>query len=773
MRSFLLSLLVVLSFSITAQTENIGNPKTWSSKYKLSTKSVSFPSVDVVEQLRIDSLNSTITGSKELRFGYEHPTEIDVISSGTPFYTPKGDKITTLEIECPEALSINVIFDEFELAEGSSLFIYDQQKTAYIGAYTSKNNNPEKVLGTELIEGDNVIIELFEPKEVIGKSKLVLGTVVHGYRSIAQLVSNTGIMKNLNSSGNCNYDVNCPEGAGWELQRNSVGLIVAGGGICTGALVYNTSGVVIPYFLTARHCGTNNVGSWVFRFRWEAPSNGVSCATSANSTNGPTNMTVNGSVLRASNSNSDFTLVELNSEPDPQWGIYYNGWENDDAPTNTSTTGIHHPSGDIKKISFSNMAPNKTPLNFNGNPNAQMWEVPSWSLGTTEQGSSGSPLFNQNKRVIGVLSGGSAACSGTINNGQNDYYGRFGVAWDESAAESAQLKHWLDPNNTGNTVINGFDPGAPIFQVDAAILSVGGLDDVVCGSAIAPQVVLLNNGTLPLTSATITYELNGTNNTYNWTGSLATSETSTITLPNLAIGSGENTLTVSVQNPNNSTDENAANNTKDLSFLGGGQGENLTLDFNFDCYASETSWRIVDSENTTWYVGEGYTDAGNSSQNINENICLTQGCYSIIVEDSYGDGLQGSQYSQCSFDGNMTLTRGFNNEVVAEIDATNVDFESQISFDFCVDNITSVTKHDLSKHISIYPNPASNMVTIHYDREQTGTTFEILSITGQIVYAATPLTNEHTVDVRSFKNGIYLIKVSSSMGTAVQKLVVR
>lgn len=775
MLKFIVLFLVValVQATVWSQTVDMGVPKMWSSKHKMTQQVVTFPTVNVAEQLRVDSINFELTQQKVFRFGYEHHTEINLFNQGEQFFAPNGDRYTTLAIACPNALSINLIFDVFELAEGVSLFLYDKEKTHYIGAYTSLNNNEEKVLGTELLESDHIIVEIVEPKEVIGKSSLTIGTVVHGYHDLTTLIEESNIMKNLNSSGGCNYDVNCPEGSGWELQRNSVALILAGGSFCSGALVHNTSGVVIPYFLTARHCGTASIGSWAFRFKWEAPHGGVSCATSANSTDGPRDMTINGATLRASNNNTDFTLVELNNEPDPLWGIYYAGWDNSDEETITQSIGIHHPRGDIKKICISNMAPNKTTINFNGNPTTRMWNVPSWSLGTTEVGSSGSPLFDQNGRVVGVLSGGAAACSGTINNGQYDVYGRLGVAWDEAASENAQLKHWLDPNNTGATVIDGFDPGAPIYDVDAAIVAVGNIGGVVCGRTTQPQVTLLNNGQTDLTSARINYSLNGNEGHYDWTGLLETSQSTLITLPNLSTQEGENTLVVTVVNPNNTTDENPANDSRTLEFLAAGRGEYLTMELNFDCYAEETSWKVIDEEDVVWYFGEGYQNQASPQQSITEDFCLTQGCYTLVVEDSYGDGMLGSVYSQCNHDGSMTLVRDYNDELIAEIDETNVDFGDEVRFDFCVDNLMAVQLHNLENEVSIYPNPASHSFTIAYQGNESQLEYKVYSASGALQVEGS-LSQEYTeVQIDQLRKGMYFVKIGSAEGSVVRKLVVQ
>lgn len=80
-----------------------------------------------------------------------------------------------------------------------------------------------------------------------------------------------------------------------------------------------------------------------------------------------------------------------------------------------------------------------------------------WDIGTTEPGSSGSPLFNQDNRVIGQLHGGDAAC----DNDESDWYGAFYASWTGGDKSSSRLLDWLDPGNTGQLFIDGRDAGTP------------------------------------------------------------------------------------------------------------------------------------------------------------------------------------------------------------------------------------------------------------------------------------------------------------------------
>jgi lysyl endopeptidase len=455
--NWLVAVFLLFGIGLYGQTVEGIRPPSW------EINSVDLPLINTIEFAPIDRekllqevlKNEEINTQKIFRFGKEKDTLINVFESQNSIYFEDiQGYITRLKITSPNSLSINLIFSEFELAEGAQLFLYNSEQTALIGAHTAKNNNSNKSLGTGIISGETIIIEVFEPVANKGKSKLKIGTVVQGFRKIEEFEGITA--KNLNGSGACNIDVNCPLGLPWNQQMRGIARVLRGGSFCSGTLVNNTSDDIIPYFLSARHCG--NLNNAVFRFRWEAPVNGVSCATTSPSTNGPTNMEINGSTLIAENGNADFKLILLNNTPDPSWGIYYNGWDNSDLENVDFVKGIHHPSGDLKKVCFAGQSPTQEALFFNGTNNAEMWRVDPWTEGVTEVGSSGSPLFNQNGHVIGVLSGGTAACNGTVNNNGFDVYGRFGVAWNNLPETNNQLAHWLDPLGLGVTTLGGFDP---------------------------------------------------------------------------------------------------------------------------------------------------------------------------------------------------------------------------------------------------------------------------------------------------------------------------
>lgn len=752
MRTRLLFISAFVSFMVGnsfSQTMNVGRPLTVSGKVERTKTFYETPAVDAAVELA----NYEASGEKMLRFGKEFQVSLNLLDVASKMTLPSGDVLYQFGISCPEAISVNLIFDNFQLAAGTKLFITDASSEQFIGAYTSFNNNENNMLGTELINSSKIIIELVEPKDKVGTSQLHISTIIHGFRDLNAMI------KALNDSGNCHYDANCPEGIAWVNQKNSVALMMNGGGFCTGALVNNTSGTIIPYFLSANHCGTNP-GGWVFRFRWESPVGQTVCGTGANSVNGPQTMNVNGGVLRANWDGSDFTLTELNTAPDPSWGIYYSGWDNSGTAV-TSAVGIHHPSGDIKKISFEN--DDLSSSSWGGTPANSHWHVPGWDQGVTEPGSSGSPLFDQNYRLIGQLHGGASACgAGDLS----DEYGKFSFSWTGNSTNSTRLSNWLDPSGTGATAIDGVDPAGPGAALDAALMNPQGVSGTYCQASVTPQVTITNSGTDVLTTATVNYGYDGVlDQTYPWSGSLNQWQTATITLPAATLSGGNHTFDAEIVDPNGSTDENLLNNTISSSFTTVVNGQVLSLDLNLDCWGSETSWELTDASSTVLYSGSGYADA--SPMLIEEDFCVDYGCYTFTINDSYGDGMTSCSVAEGG-EGSYILT--YSTITVAEITEANANFGDTDSQDFCIN--LGIDENDLSTKISLYPNPASGSVSV-VSKEIQIQKVELVNIAGQLISTIDGNSMVVKVDISDVSSGVYFVRIHAAEGTTVKQLIVK
>ena len=742
-----------------SQISNFGLPISYKDKFSKTKEFYKTPEVNAAEQILIDEQEQNLNGLKMYRFGKEFQVSIDLFSESKKTILQNGDCVFQFGIECKDAVSINVIFDQFKLGKGVRVYLADLNEKSYDGAYTSLNNNSSNILGTDLIYTQKAIIEVFVPKESLGKSLLHLGTIVHGYRDLNQLA------KSLNSSGSCEIDVNCPLGIGWENQRNSVAMMVNGGGFCTGSLVNNTSGTVIPYFLTANHCGTS-VASVVFRFRWESPAGQADCATTAPSVNGPDTMNINGALLRANSANSDFLLAELNAAPNPNWGIYYNGWDRTGVAA-TQLTGIHHPAGDIKKISRDNSTAVES--TWSGTPLNNHWRVPSWDEGVTEGGSSGSPLFDENHRTIGQLHGGGSGC-GVAPSQMWDDYGKFSISWDGEGSNSTRLSNWLDPSNLGSLFIDGLDPMVPNALLDAGINSPENVHGNICGTtSISPKVTISNSGSTTLTSLDINYGFDGTTNLiYNWTGSLSTYQTVTITLPTSTLAGGIHSFSANVANPNGGSDENINNDSTSDTFNLVIDGEIDTLNLTLDEYGSEITWTLKDVNSDIVYSGGPFSDAASCVTTlVKVPMCLNYGCYDFTIKDDvFGDGL-----STSGCEGSYNITRP-DNSIIIELLSTDANFGASFNQNFCIDSNLTVNELFFDNQILVYPNPASTEITID-TKYLNPSKIEVMSIVGQSVYTTTEVSNLTKVDVSNFSKGMYLVKITSKAGVILKEVFVR
>lgn len=548
--------LFVLSFSIFLSIKGQTNPKikpfSTQQKAVLLSNSINMPTFDL-EAVLLEEHQNRINKSGMYRFGYEHQTSIDFINQALWTELDNGDKIGILHLKSNNALSINIIFADFYIPEGCFLHVYNPEKTTIVGAYSSHNNNENNMLGTDLIKGEEMVVEFFQPHNTKSTPRLFISTVVHGFEDINGWYA----QQKLNESGACNMDAICADGIPWQKEIRSVARITNGGGLCTGSLVNNTAQDGTPYFLTANHCSPQSMGSAVFRFNYDSPICGSQ--NTANSQNATYNHTINGSSFRARHTRSDFGLVELNSIPPVNYNVYYAGWNNSgDIPQ--ETVGIHHPRGDVKKLAFDE-DPAVSASYGTSIANGE-WRILDWERNTTtEGGSSGSGLWDENHLIVGQLHGGQANCANSVN----DYYGKFSVSWDGSSSTS-RLKDWLDPQNTGTTTLNGWDPNAA--DNDVYLVSVLSPDNTNCGNSVSPKILVKNNGAEELNTITFTY---GTNDNlqsiYEWTGSLAINDTLTITLPDAGvIPQGTNTLTIISSNPNGSEDGDTSNDSLYTSF---------------------------------------------------------------------------------------------------------------------------------------------------------------------------------------------------------------
>jgi hypothetical protein len=399
-----------------------------------------------VDKQQVEAMRS-IEPAKNQPYQFAIPVETSLTPENSGFIVRRANEtVWVLGISSIDALSLNLILSPFSLPDGAFVYIYDIDRSTVRGAFTRESSPGTTSMPVLPVPGERLVLECHFPGNTIPEKSIGVKQVAHDF---AGFFSNDSI-KDLyyGRSDVCEVDLNCSTNPNYlRASRSVVRLLVAGSELCTGVMVNNTGNEYKGYILTANHCIENqsHATNTIFVFNYSSPW----C-------DGPdvSNMhTLAGSVLRSTNPDIDFSLVELNQFPSMVYRPYFSGWDiTATTPANTFT--LHHPEGDVMKISIDDNNPITSSFPIEGYIPNGFWRILRWDLGTTEGGSSGGPLFDQNGRLRGTLTGGSATC----DDPTNDYYAKLTRMFNITTLPSTHLKPWLDPSGTGATIVSGRDP---------------------------------------------------------------------------------------------------------------------------------------------------------------------------------------------------------------------------------------------------------------------------------------------------------------------------
>jgi len=290
--------------------------------------------------------------------------------------------------------------------------------------------------------GTKLLIELYVDTKDIPLVELSLSHIVHGFKK-TPFTHPDAVM-----SGRCNINTACPEGRPWSKQTRSVVMLLTrtGSGYCSGSMVNNLKNDGRQLFLTAFHCVGRDVSKDIVMFNYQANRcNDRQVQLSK--------QTAQGLKSLRQFEESDYAIFEVEEQIPDSYQVYLSGWSAQPLPfVPQNPVGIHHPSADSKKISFALLNASQSCWGYSCSRNDH-WKIDRWSKGTTEPGSSGSPLFDSaTQRIVGQLHGGSASCSNKLGY---DVYGKLAYSFDKGA--QGMLKDILDPENTGKFSQDGVE----------------------------------------------------------------------------------------------------------------------------------------------------------------------------------------------------------------------------------------------------------------------------------------------------------------------------
>lgn len=449
MKKIILAIFVSCSFSVVlAQSPTYG----WS----MSEQSFSNLPTEILPTFNHDVLLAEDTEIEQRggrsNMGRLIPTYTNAITSGIWTDLSDGSRVWQYRFKSEGAKGLSVYFNDLYLPIGSSLVFYPADRSYIVGPFTNDDCKANGKFMVGEILGEEGVLEYTEPASILGNARIGIYAIAHLYRYVYGSENDE-----RGGSEACQVDINCPEGLPWTKEKDGVvRLQIVDGqsvGLCTGSLVNTTAKDCRKYILTAMHCGEDvSDADWDLcsvRFKYQKSGCGSGSAPTLNNRIGVNHLADSNDGGGATG--SDFLLVELEDDIPSGWNPYFNGWNAENIAASGGVS-IHHPSGDSKKISTTSNIVSGT-FNATGAHWRVVWQQTETNWGVTEGGSSGSPLFDPNSRIVGTLTGGGSFCDFPT---APDYYGKMSKHWTANPnAADQKLKVWLDPSNTGQLTLDG------------------------------------------------------------------------------------------------------------------------------------------------------------------------------------------------------------------------------------------------------------------------------------------------------------------------------
>lgn len=365
----------------------------------------------------------TTTRQPARRIGRVRELAPDAVGAGEWATLPDGREVWRMAVRSPEAAELRIHFTDFAVGDGR-VWIYTDNENEPAQQYSGKGLYGDGDFWTATVSSERVVIE-YLPASGVREARVPFAIAAMGHlweaassapaaepltsfspvpRTSVETPSTLSAASRPEIAG-CHLDVACfPE---YRNPASAVARIIyeASGGLwlCSGALVNTKSGNNDPLFLTASHCIDNELSARSIQanFFYQSSSCGGPLAD--------TETVLGGNYLVSESfTMGDMSLVRLLGLPKSP--VFFLGLTTEEPKIGAQTTGIHHPAGSYKRISFGPRVEDETvAVTAEGglvvSPSDRYYQIDT-QRGRIEGGSSGSPLLNDKNQVIGTLSSG-------------------------------------------------------------------------------------------------------------------------------------------------------------------------------------------------------------------------------------------------------------------------------------------------------------------------------------------------------------------------------
>ncbi len=676
-----------------------------------------------------------------------------------------------------DAISVKVYFDRLKLSQNAKMYIYTPSGLVVTGPVASTENIEKgRIWGSNSFPDSSIIIEILIPANEKLENDIHISQITLGVDQ-KKLSASTDPA----SFGHYGYTDVCAQynhimcaGTDWANERKAVCLIEFEEGPYTyngtGALVANTCNVNIPYLLTAYHnIYGHNPNNWQFYFGWWSPY----CYDYYTQTA----FLFNGANVKASYEPTDFALLELFDIPSSSAAISYLGWSRSSTAA-TSSAAIHHPGGDQMRIAISSSS--ATGDNLPGYTGTAWKANHTYGNGATQPGSSGCPMFNQDKRVVGQLWGGNSSSNDC--NARYSLYGRFDLSWTGGGTNTTRLSNWLDPTNTGAVTTNTTNvalftvtitgPDGICLPATSATYNINNLPtcgtNVVTWSTNVPQVTVS-----PLTGITTTVNANGYTGLVTLTATVS-GFVSTVATKLIYIGTGpglysftpyitQGDVTTYMSTYCNKLTYVCSTNNQ-LSNKGVNPGSNILSPYSYcasgyitDPTANSITWSVLQTSTGTFHGTYSFSD-----NQFNVGINLNYTSEWIILRCTRTNAC-GSAYNDYKFY------------------ATGWCFASPEHCQLypndpgCPQDIAAPPPETSTAKVSIAPNPTSGQFTVSLSTTAKTESIKEIIITNKMgipVYQQKFTNNQkkQTINLYNQPTDIYLVEVFDGVKWVTEKL---
>ena len=289
-------------------------------------------------------------------------------------------------------------------------------------------------------------------------------------------------------------------------------------------------------------------------------------------------------------------------------------------------------------------------------------------------------------------------------------------------------------------------------------------DKASCNNLREFEYEVLNMGLEDITSMKYTVQIGDVMNEFEWNGNIASGDIATMRFEmEFDFGTYEATYTITEVNG-----QAYSTSTKfDAECLQWSETEvegdvtTLKVFIIQDQYGEQTTWDILNSAGEVIASGGPYshlTASGTNPNTLTLNDVPSDDCYLFRIFDSNNDGIC------CTFGNGQYYIKDANNVKIVEGDG---DFGSKASKPFRINKRPDAVADNAVNNMKVYPNPANSKIFVEGDNVEM---VEVYNSLGQKMLTVEGASGTTSVDVASFENGVYVVRVVATDGVTTQKV---